>query len=199
MTVARLAQVPIALRGARVLLISGAADDARNARLLRLARELLEGDGVSVDLLDPARHQAGDVYEQWLFADAAIIITPADASAIATRFRPAIDRMAGAGYPAHLAERAYGIVVHGDSDAAEQTRCALNAWLDGLGMVDADSFAALDRYLGYYETFPSIDQEQRDEDDYLAEVRNVASALAHALAELRAGHVSPPERRAAYG
>lgn len=198
MTAVRPAQALTALRGARVLLISGTGGDARNDRLLRLARELLEGDGVEVDLLDPARHQGRDVYEQWLFADAAIIITPADASAIAARFRPAIDRMAGAGYPARLTERAYGIVVHGDPDAAEQTRCALNGWLDGLGMVDADSFAALDRYLGYYESFPCIDLEQKDEDDYLAEVRNVASALAHAVAELRAGHVSPPERRAAY-
>ena len=197
MTAACIEQASIAIRGARVLLISGAAHDERNERLLRLARELLEGDGVAVDLLDPSRHQAGDVYEQWLFADAAIIITPADASAIATRFRPAIDRMAGAGYPARLAERAYGIVVHGDPDAVEQTRCALNGWLDGLGMVDADSFAALNRYLGYYESFPCADQEQKDEDDYLAEVRNVASALAHAVTELRAGHVSPPERRAA--
>lgn len=199
MTVACLSPATIALRGARVLLISGAPHDSRNERLLRLARELLEGDGVTVDLLDPARHQASDVYEQWLFADAAIFITPADASVIATRFRPAIDRMAGAGYPARLAERAYGIVVHGDPDAAEQTRCALNGWLDGLGMVDADSFAALDRYLGYYESFPCADQDQKDEDDYLAEVRNVASALVHAVSELRAGHVSPPERRAAYG
>lgn len=187
----------VALRGARVLLISGAANDERNNRLLRLARELLEGDGVSVDLLDPSRHRGSDVYEQWLFADAAIIITPADGSAISARFRPAIDRMAGAGYPARLAERAYGVVVHGEPDAAAQTRDALNDWLDSLGMVDADSFAALDRYLGYYESFPCAEQEHKDDNDYLAEVRNVASALAHALAELRAGHVSPPERRAA--
>lgn len=196
MTAACLEQAPLALKGARVLLISGAGDDDRTGRLLRLARELLEADGVAIDLLDPAQHQASDVYEKWLFADAVIAIAPAGAAAIGTRFRPAIDRMAEAGYPARLGERAYGVVVHGDVDTAEQTRRALSGWFDALGMVDSDSFAALDRYLGYYESFPCPAQDQKDDDDYLAEVRNVASAVAHAVSDLRAGHVTPPERRA---
>lgn len=197
MTAACMERAPLAIQGARVLLISGAGHDERGSRMLGLARFLLETDGVTVGLLDPARHQASDVYEKWLFADAAIVIAPAGASAIAAHFRPAIDRMAGAGYPARLSERAYGVVVHGDPDAAEQTRRSLCGWLDGLGMVDSDSFAALDRYLGYYEAFPCDEQGQKNDDDYLAEVRNVASAVAHAVTELRAGHVSPPERRGA--
>jgi hypothetical protein len=196
MTAASIALAPVATEGARVLLIGDAARDERGARMLRLARALLEDDGVAVDQLDPQQHPSSDVYEKWLFADAVIAIAPAGASTIATRFRPAIDRMARAGYPARLAERAYGVVVHGDGDAAEQTRRALCGWFDGLGMVDSDSFAILDRYLGYHEAHGRGDQGLKLDDDYLAEVRNVARAVATAVLELRAGHVSPPERRA---
>lgn len=180
----------------RVLLISGAGDDAATTRMIALSSALLEESGIEVDILDPAQHQSTHVYEKWLFAHAVIVIAPAGSTMIAERFRPAIDRLAEAGYPGQLAERAYGVVVHGDSDSAEQTRRALAGWFEGMGMVDSDSFATLDRYLGYHEQSAEQDAPM-SEADYEQEVRNVASAVANAITELRAGRLSPPERRAA--
>lgn len=179
----------------RVLMISGADRHERTARLIALSRALLEGEGIEVDLLDPALHRPTDVYEKWLFAHAIVVIAPAGDNAIADVFKPAIDRMAGAGYPAQLADRAYGVVVHGQSGAAEHSRRALTGWFDKLGMVDSDSFATLDRHVGYQESFQGGEQAKADE-DYHAEVRNVTRAVANAVTDLRAGRLTPPERRA---
>ena len=179
----------------RVLLIAGVGHDVRTRRMIRLSQELLEADGVEVELLDPARHQATEVYEKWLFAHAVLVIAPAGDEPVAPHFRQPIDRMAGAGYPTQLGNRAYGVVVHGDDKLAEDSRRALNSWFDAMGMVDSDSFATLDRYLGYGEAAISANQARKGDDDYQAEVRNVARAVANAVAELRAGRLSPPERR----
>lgn len=175
----------------RVLLIDGSDCDERTGRMVRLSQELLEESGMEVELLDPALHRAADVYEKWLFTDGVMIIAPSGAGAIARQFRPAIDRLAAAGYTAKLADRAYGVVVHGDAEMLHDTRDTLTGWLDGMGMVDADSFAALDHHLGYHEDAPVTPAAH----DYEAEVRSVARAVINAVAELRAGRLTPPERR----
>lgn len=175
----------------RVLLIDGSDRDERTARMVRLSQELLEESGVDVELLDPALHRPADVYEKWLFTDGVMIIAPSGAATVAHHFRPAIDRLAAAGYTAKLADRAYGVVVHGDAALLHDTRNTLTGWLDGMGMVDADSFAALDHHLGYHEEAPGALAEH----DYEAEVRSVARAVSNAVAELRAGRLTPPERR----
>ncbi|MES2316034.1 MAG: NAD(P)H-dependent oxidoreductase [Pseudomonadota bacterium] len=186
----------VATERSRVLLITGAGHDVRTRRMIRLSQELLEAEGVEVDMLDPDRHQATDVYEKWLFAHAVIVIAPAGEAPVPSHFRQPIDRMAGAGYPAQLANRAYGVVVHGDDARAEESRRALNDWFDAMGMVDSDSFAILDRHLGYHEPAVGDEPARKGDDDYQAEVRNVARAVANAVTELRAGRLSPPERRA---
>ena len=177
----------------RVLLIDGSDQDARTARMVRLSQELLEESGMEVELLDPALHRAADVYEKWLFTDGVMIIAPSGSGAIGRQFRPAIDRLAAAGYTAKLADRAYGVVVHGENDQLHDTKGTLTGWLDGMGMVDADSFAALDHHLGYHEDAPEALCAERD---YEAEVRSVARAVSNAVTELRAGRLTPPERRA---
>lgn len=176
----------------RILLIDGSDRDERTRRMVRLSQELLEESGMEVELLDPALHRAADVYEKWLFTDGVMIIAPSGARTIAHQFRPAIDRLAAAGYTAKLADRAYGVVVHGDAAQLHDTRDTLTGWLDGMGMVDADSFAALDHHLGYHEDAP----ETLAHHDFEAEVRSVARAVSNAVTELRAGRLTPPERRA---
>lgn len=195
MTASCTALAPPTIERSRVLMISGADNHQRTASMIALSRELLEGEGIEVDLLDPALHRPTDVYEKWLFAHATVVIAAAGDSAIADVFKPAIDRMANAGYPAQLSDRAYGVVVHGVRGAAEQSRRALTGWFDKLGMVDSDSFAILDRHVGYQESFQGDEQTKAD-DDYHAEVRNVAQAVANAVTNLRAGRLTPPERRA---
>lgn len=177
----------------RVLLINGSQQDERTARLIALAQELLEADGLEIDVLDPAVHRSADVYEKWLFAHAVIIVAPAGASTIAQHVKPAVDRLTAAGYTAHFAERAYGVVVHGNGAAIDGTRRLLTGWLDAMGMVDSDSFAALDCHLGYHDA----DEGRAGADaDSHEEVRNVARAVRNAVTDLRAGRLTPPERRA---
>jgi multimeric flavodoxin WrbA len=195
MTAACTDQAIAAPERSRVLLINGSEHDERTCRMIRLSKELLEAEGVETDVLDPALHQSTHVYEKWLFAHAVIIIAPAGSSTIAQRFKPAIDRLAGAGYPKHLADLAYGVVVHGEPGDVDDTRSSLTDWLDTLGMVDSDTFATLDRYMGYRE--PDDDFAYQGDEDYQAEVRNVARAVSTAVADLRAGKLSPPERRLA--
>ncbi len=180
----------------RVLLINGSDRDERTARLVGLAREQLEADGLATDLLDPAVHSTAEVYEKWLFAHAVMIIAPAGSSAIAQHVKPPIDRLTAAGYTAHFADRAYGVVVHGHCAAIDSTRPLLTGWLDAMGMVDSDSFATLDRHLGYHEPSVISEEQIEDNDDCQAEVRNVAHAVRNAVTELRAGRLTPPERRA---
>jgi multimeric flavodoxin WrbA len=180
---------------ARVLLINGSEQDARSARLISLARELLDAEGLATDVLDPALHRSADVYEKWLFADGVMIVAEAGSQAIARHVKPPIDRLSAAGYSVHFADRAYGVVVHGHSQASAKARSLLSNWLDAMGMVDADSFATLDRHLGYHDT-PADDEAPASEGDYQEEVRNVARAVRNAVTELRAGRVPPPERRA---
>jgi multimeric flavodoxin WrbA len=186
---------PAVIDRARILLISGAEHDDRTSRMLDLSRELLQAEGMEVDLLDPATAHPSDVYEKWLFAHGVMVIAPAASSAIEDRFKAAIDRMASAGYPHRLADRAYGVVVHGETQAAEESRRALTDWFDQMDMVDSDTYAILDRYVGYHESFTG-DEQQKAEEDIQAEVRNVARAVANAVSDLRAGRLTPPERRA---
>ncbi len=180
----------------RVLLINGSQQDERTGRMMSLAQDLLEADGLEIDVLDPALHRTADVYEKWLFAHAVMIIAPAGSSTIAQHVKPPIDRLTAAGYTAHFADRAYGVVVHGHGAAIDSTRPLLTGWLDGMGMVDSDSFATLDRHVGYHEQSEGGEQISDDEQDCQDEVRNVARAVRNAVTELRAGRLTPPERRA---
>ncbi|MEJ7808377.1 MAG: NAD(P)H-dependent oxidoreductase [Telluria sp.] len=180
----------------RVLLINGSQQDERTGRMICLAQELLEADGLETDVLDPAVHRNADVYEKWLFAHAVMIIAPTGSSTIAQHVKPHIDRLTAAGYTAHFADRAYGVVVHGRGTAIDSTRPLLTGWLDAMGMVDSDSFATLDRHLGYHEQFDNGELAGDGDEDCQEEVRNVARAVRNAVTELRAGRLSPPERRA---
>jgi multimeric flavodoxin WrbA len=103
--------------------------------------------------------------------------------------------MAGWNYPQHLAGRAYGLIVHGDVAGIEGSRRALSDWLDWMGFIDAGAVARLDRYIGYYEPY-ATSHETLDRDLAVQEeARNVARALAHAVAELRAGRLQAVQAR----
>jgi hypothetical protein len=102
--------------------------------------------------------------------------------------------MAGWDYPKHLANRAYGVVVHGDVAGIEMTRRGLTDWLDWMGLVDSGSFAKLDRYVGYFESYAESHEALDRDIGFQEEVRNVARAVAKAVEELRAGRLSQPDR-----
>jgi len=97
--------------------------------------------------------------------------------------------MAGWDYPQHLAGRTYGLIVHGDVAGIEDSRRALSDWLDWMGFIDAGALARLDRYIGYFEPY-ATSHDALDRDKAIQEEsRNVARAVAKAVAELRAGRL----------
>jgi multimeric flavodoxin WrbA len=251
----------------RVLLVCGAARNdgscpgevSKTWRMTVLAREVLEAEGIEVDLLDlsllisdydrhihpckgcvstamplchwpcscypnHALHQTNDwmneIYEKWVAAHGIIILTPVYWYQTPAVLKLMIDRLvcadggnpdptsthgkkpeeakalelAGWDYPKHLKDRVYGLVVHGDVAGIEGTRRGLTDWLDWMGLIDAGSFARLDRYVGYFESYAESHESLDRDTGFQEEVRNVARAVGTAVGELRAGRLSAPDR-----
>jgi multimeric flavodoxin WrbA len=160
-----------------------------------------------------------EIYEKWVAAHAIIIMTPVYWYQAPAVLKLMIDRLVcadggnpdptstsgknakkakdlelkGWSYPKHLAGRAYGLVVHGDVAGTEGVRKALSEWLDWMGLIDAGTLSRLDRLVGYYESYAES-HEALDRDLALQqEIRNVASAVANAVAEIRTGSLSIPD------
>ncbi|HET7845326.1 MAG TPA: NAD(P)H-dependent oxidoreductase [Xanthomonadales bacterium] len=94
-------------------------------------------------------------------------------------------------YPRHLAGRAYGVVVHGDTEGADTVRRSLCDWLDEMQLVRSGTASAIDRYVGYYEPY-ATSHEALDADEALfQEARNAARAVVRAIGELRGGRRTP--------
>jgi hypothetical protein len=86
----------------------------------------------------------------------------------------------------------YGLVVHGDVAGIEVTRRNLSDWLDWMGLIDAGPAARLDRQIGYYKPYATSHEDLDADLAVQEEVRNVARAVAAALADARAGRLSDP-------
>ena len=171
-----------------------------------------------------ALHQTNDwmneIYEKWVAAHGILIVTPVYWYQTPAVLKLMIDRLvcadggnpdpttthgknaeqakalelAGWGYPKHLADRAYGLVVHGDVAGIEGTRRGLSDWLDWMGLIDAGSMARIDRYVGYFESYAESHDAMDRDLNFQEEVRNVARALGMAVGEARAGRLSAPNR-----
>ena len=156
-----------------------------------------------------------ELYERWTAAHAVIIVTPVYWYQSPSPLKLMIDRlvcadggnpdptstsgkkaakakeleMAGWDYPQHLAGRAYGLIVHGDVAGTEGARRALSDWLDWMGFIDAGTQARLDRFIGYYEPYATSHDALDADRAVQEEARNVARAVAHTVAEMRAGRL----------
>ena len=170
-------------------------------------------------------HQTSDwmneIYEKWVAAHGVIIMTPVYWYQTPAVLKLMIDRLvcadggnpdpttthgkkaeeakalelAGWDYPKHLADRAYGLVVHGDVAGIEGVRRGLSDWLDWMGLIDAGTSAKLDRFIGYYESYAESHDVFDADQAFQEEVRNVARSVSSAVGELRAGTLSKPDRR----
>ncbi|HET6159670.1 MAG TPA: flavodoxin family protein [Dongiaceae bacterium] len=60
-------------------------------------------------------------------------------------------------YPRHLAGRAFALVIHADTEGAQNVRQALTGWLTAMHLVEAGA-ASIDRYVGYYEPYATSHQ-----------------------------------------
>lgn len=159
------------------------------------------------------------IYEQWTCAHGVLLVTPTHWYTMSSPLKLMMDRLVcadggnpdpssthgkdpkrakqleldGWPYPKHLAGRTYGVVVHGDVAGIDGTRRALCDWLDWMGLVDAGAQARLDRYIGYYGPYATSHQALDADTGVQEEVRNVARAVARAVAELREGRLSAPD------
>ena len=161
-----------------------------------------------------------EIYPRWVAAHAVILLAPTYWYQSPSPLKLMIDRLVcadggnpdptsthgkrvaeakqieqqGWDYPKHLAGRAYGVVVHGDVAGVEVHRRNLSDWLEWMGLIDAGVTAKLDRYIGYFEPYfnshEALDRDQALQD----EVRNVARSVVAAVAELRAGRLSQPDK-----
>lgn len=165
-----------------------------------------------------------EIYERWVAAHGVLIVTPVHWYGAPGVLKLMIDRLVcadggnpdptltcgkdarkakqveldGWHYPQHLAGRAYGLLVHGDVAGIEGLRRSLSDWLDWMGLIDAGPRARLDRYIDYYGPYATSHQALDADQALQQEVRLIASALAHQVAELRAGRLARPtalERR----
>ncbi|MRW90699.1 NADPH-dependent FMN reductase [Duganella sp. FT80W] len=160
-----------------------------------------------------------EIYEQWVAAHGVIILTPTYWYQAPSVLKLMIDRLVcadggnpdpttthgkkaaeakalelkGWDYPKHLAGRAYGLVVHGDVAGTESLRRNLADWLDWMGLIDAGQQSALDRYVGYYESYAESHAVLDQDEKFQQEVRNVAQAVAVAVGQLRSGWLSKPD------
>jgi len=64
-----------------------------------------------------------------------------------------------------------------------------------MGLIDAGPAARLDRFIGYYKPYATSHDELDRDTNVQAETRNVALAVAEAVRELRAGHLSASDAR----
>jgi multimeric flavodoxin WrbA len=162
-----------------------------------------------------------EIYERWVLAHGVILATPVNWYHSSSSMKLMIDRLvcadggnpdptlthgkdperakevelAGWPFPKHLAGRAFGLVVHGDVAGIEETRYALTDWLEWMGLIPAGSMSRLDRFIGYFKPYATSHDELDGDHDVHEEVRNVARAVAVAVADLRAGKLSQPDAK----
>jgi multimeric flavodoxin WrbA len=145
-----------------------------------------------------------EIYPMWVSASGVLIITPVHWYQATSPLKLMMDRLVcadggnpdptsthgkhlktakkmetiGWGYPRHLAGRYFGVIVHGDTEGAENLRRSLSDWLKSIGLVSAGAHAELDRYIGYWQPY-ATSHEELDRDKALQqEVRYATLQLA---------------------
>jgi multimeric flavodoxin WrbA len=158
-----------------------------------------------------------EIYPRWVAAHGVIIVTPVHWQQAPSVLKLMIDRMVcadggnpdptttqgkdperakrieleGWDYPKHLAGRAFGLVVHGDSEGVQSLRHVLADWLRSMGLIEAGAPSQLDRYLGYYQPYATSHAALDGDAALFEETRNVARAVLERIVQLRAGAEVP--------
>jgi multimeric flavodoxin WrbA len=161
-----------------------------------------------------------DIYPMWVAAHGIMIITPVNWYHAPTTLKAMIDRLVcadggnpdpssthgkvateakqlelkGWPYPKHLADRHFGLVVHGDSVGAETLRRSLADWLTDMRLISAGGTAEADGYIGYMKPYATSHEDLDRDTAFQDEVLNVARALGAAVKLARTGHLEDPAK-----
>jgi len=174
-------------RPARVLVVSASPAGERASPTHSLAESVdgaLHRRSVDCERLDLALCEATDARRLCAQAQAVVLVGAAPGADVAEL----LERIAGHGA---LAGRAYGLLLHGHARAVGAARRAMSDRLDQAGLIDAGAQARLDRFAGLDAPCPADapwSAEPLDDD-----LRHVASAVAKAALEIRAGRLTAPD------
>lgn len=158
-----------------------------------------------------------EIYPLWVAAHGIMIVTPVNWYQTSSPLKLMIDRLVcadggnpdptkthgknateakqlelgGWDYPRHLAGRLFAIVVHGDTEGAENVRRGLSDWLSSMELEAAGHTAELDRYIGYWKPYATAHDDLDVDTALQGEVRLAARTLIDAVAAKRSGkHVT---------
>ena len=169
------------------------------------------------DALAQTHDWMNEIYARWTAAHGVIIVTPVHWHHAPSVLKLMIDRMVCADggnpdptttqgkdpmlakkleladwdYPQHLAGRAFGLVVHGDTEGVQTLRRSLADWLHGMGLVASGAKAEIDRYIGYYEPYATSHVALDSDEAMFEETRNAARSVVEQVRRLRAGQAAP--------
>ena len=155
----------------------------------------------------------GEIFQRWAAAHGVLIVTPVHWNQAPSVLKLMIDRLVcadggnpdptttrgknpqlakaieleGWDYPQHLAGRAFGLVVHGDTEGTQVLKHMLTDWLRGMGLVDAGDLSSIERYIGYYAPYATSHRALDEDAALFEETRNAARALVERIAQLRKG------------
>jgi multimeric flavodoxin WrbA len=156
-----------------------------------------------------------DIYPLWVGAHGIMIITPVNWYQPSSPVKLMMDRlvcadggnpdptrtqgkhadlakkieMEGWDYPRHLAGRVFSVVVHGDTEGAENARHALANWLTSMELESAGALAEIDRYIGYWKAYSEGHADFEKDAALQAEVRNAALTLRQAVLAKKQGQM----------
>ena len=169
-----------------------------------------------------------EIYPLWVAADGIMIVTPVHWYSPTSPLKLMMDRLVcadggnpdptstsgkdarkaktkelvGWNYPRHLAGRLFAVVVHGDTEGAENVRRCLSDWLQSMELLPAGRDAELDRYIGYWKPYATSHADLDADLAVQEEVRNAARILATAVSAKRTNllvsagqHFSQPRQK----
>ncbi|RWY67637.1 flavodoxin family protein [Rhizobium sp. WSM1325] len=154
-----------------------------------------------------------DIYPLWVEAHGIMIVTPVNWYQTSSPLKLMIDRlvcadggnpdptsthgkhakeakeleMRGWDYPRHLEGRLFSVIVHGDTEGAENVRRSVSDWLKSMDLEPAGTLAEVDRYIGYWEPYATSHTAYDRDQAVQEEVRNAARTLYQAAASKRQG------------
>ncbi|TCU24569.1 multimeric flavodoxin WrbA [Rhizobium azibense] len=156
-----------------------------------------------------------DIYPLWVEAHGIMIVTPVNWYATSSPLKLMMDRLVcadggnpdptsthgkhareakaievkGWNYPRHLKDRLFSVVVHGDTEGAENVRRSVSDWLRSMELISAGALAEIDRYIGYWEAYATSHVTFEKDLDMQNEVRNAARTLRQAVIAKRRGNM----------
>lgn len=156
-----------------------------------------------------------EIYPLWVGAHGIMIVTPVNWYQTSSPLKLMMDRLVcadggnddptrtqgkdaalakkieseGWNYTRHLAGRVFSVIVHGDTEGAENTRRGLSDWLKSMELESAGATAEIDRYIGYWKKYGESHFDFDKDTDLQEEVRNAARTLHEAVLARRDGRL----------